>query len=430
MFDLAALPLPSLPISTAGIALENAGNAGEPGETAQGGGFEAMLARQSAQPLAPVPASGPAPASPAIVPASGKILPEAAAPVAAVAASFVQAGFQNGKVTTATEDERPDAVKAEAALPDQAMIAAIFAAPQRLSPAVKAEQPETRVMRTANAAFPREVAHSAKTAEPVTSAQPHPATFAATVAIAQAATIELAPTEPQAVLAHASETAQKSAPAMAAGAAPHPAMAAPSGAPNEMAASAKPTAPTPAAPPAIDDEADAPPPIDTADELIAPVLHRTAEAAPQPDAAPVSRASHRPERIDFATLVDTLNRAREEAEPNTVRVSVAHADFGRVSMRFEQDDTGMSVAMSSPDPGFARAVTVSGEAAAASTGSETPRDQNPQPQTRGGSNATGEGSRQQQQHSGRADTAERPAAQLRDTLRRDDDTTAPGGIFA
>ncbi|MES2300538.1 MAG: hypothetical protein V4521_00420 [Pseudomonadota bacterium] len=430
MFDLAALPLPSLPISTAGIALENAGNAGEPGETAQGGGFEAMLALQSAQPFAPVPTSGPAPTRPAIVPANGNILPETAVPVSAVAASFVQTGFRNGEVTTAPEDERPDVVKAEATLPDQAMIAAILAAPQRLSPAVKAEQPETRVMRTANAAFPREVAHSAKTAEPVTSAQPHPATFAATVAIAQSATIELAPDEPPVGVSHAPETAQKSAPAMAAGAVTHPALAAPKGAHNEMAASAKPTAPTPAAPPVTDDEADAPPPIDTADDLIAPVLHRTAEAAPQPDAAPVSRASHRPERIDFATLVDTLNRAREEAEPNTVRVSVAHADFGRVSMRFEQDDTGMSVAMSSADPGFARAVTASGEAAAASTGSETPRDQNSQPQARGSGNSSGEGTRQQQQHSGRAETAERPAAQLRDTLRRDDQTAAPDGIFA
>lgn len=424
MFDLAALPLPSLPISAIGITPESAGNAVDPGELAQGGAFEAMLALQSAQPLAPVAASRPVPASPAIVPASGKILPEAAVPVAAVAANFIQAGFQNGEATTAAEDERPYAVKAEAALPDQAMIAAIFAAPQWLGPKTKAEQPETRADRTAsNAATPIPM-RPAEAATPVANGQPNPVAFAATIAIAQSASIELAPPAPQDFRAKAPEAAPKGAPKSA------PTMAAQNGAIKEAGASAKPAASAASAPSFADDDTDSALLLDTADDLIAPVLHRTAEAGPQQDAAPVLRASHRPERIDFATLVDTLNRAREEAEPNAMRVSVAHADFGRVSMRFEQDDTGMSVAMSSADPGFARAITASNEAAAASSNSETPRDQNLQAQARGSSNAPGDGARHQQQHSPRAETAERPAAQLRDTLRRDDDTATPGGIFA
>ena len=39
-----------------------------------------------------------------------------------------------------------------------------------------------------------------------------------------------------------------------------------------------------------------------------------------------------------------------------VAVSLAHADFGRVSLRFRDDGDALSVSMSSADPGFARAV--------------------------------------------------------------------------
>ncbi|WP_157083277.1 hypothetical protein [Novosphingobium lentum] len=68
--------------------------------------------------------------------------------------------------------------------------------------------------------------------------------------------------------------------------------------------------------------------------------------------------------VDFATLVDAIDRARAHAAPHSVSVSLAHAEFGAVSLRFRHDDDGLSVAMASADPGFARAVAASSPTAA------------------------------------------------------------------
>jgi len=59
---------------------------------------------------------------------------------------------------------------------------------------------------------------------------------------------------------------------------------------------------------------------------------------------------------DFAALVDQLVAAREFATPTPVHASVNHAEFGQVSLKFEHGDQGLSVAVSSADPDFARAV--------------------------------------------------------------------------
>lgn len=58
---------------------------------------------------------------------------------------------------------------------------------------------------------------------------------------------------------------------------------------------------------------------------------------------------------EFAALIDRLTAAREAAVPQGVAITVAHQDFGPVRLRFRSEDSGLSVAMSSPDPGFARA---------------------------------------------------------------------------
>lgn len=80
-------------------------------------------------------------------------------------------------------------------------------------------------------------------------------------------------------------------------------------------------------------------------------------------AAPTSAvATPRVERIDFATLVDSIARARDEAAGDAVKVAVAHAEFGKVSLSFEPAGDGLSVAMASSDPGFARAVAAAGQA--------------------------------------------------------------------
>jgi hypothetical protein len=88
------------------------------------------------------------------------------------------------------------------------------------------------------------------------------------------------------------------------------------------------------------------------------ILATPAIAAPAPVETPT----------DFATLVDSIARARSEsgdAAANPVGVTLSHSDFGRVSMQFTPHEQGLSVTMRSADPGFAPAVA----AAAASSGS-------------------------------------------------------------
>ncbi|MFC3175353.1 hypothetical protein ACFOD9_13920 [Novosphingobium bradum] len=72
---------------------------------------------------------------------------------------------------------------------------------------------------------------------------------------------------------------------------------------------------------------------------------------------------------DFGAVVDRLMAAREAARADspaqTVALNLRHAEFGEVSVRFEQRADGLSVALASPDPDFARAV----QAAAPSAGS-------------------------------------------------------------
>jgi hypothetical protein len=62
---------------------------------------------------------------------------------------------------------------------------------------------------------------------------------------------------------------------------------------------------------------------------------------------------------DFASLVDRLVEARSaafsDAGPQMVGAAVNHAEFGKVSLDFQQDGAQLSVSMTSADPGFARA---------------------------------------------------------------------------
>lgn len=58
---------------------------------------------------------------------------------------------------------------------------------------------------------------------------------------------------------------------------------------------------------------------------------------------------------DFAALIDRLSAAREGAGPAAVSVTVAHQDFGPVRLHFRPEEAGLSVALTSADPEFARA---------------------------------------------------------------------------
>lgn len=432
MFDPAAISLtPALKpgtIAANAVMLENAATSGDAAEPVQTGGFEALLALQSAQAQIALPSNRMPPqtaatvtlptlAQPMAQPTTGNSLPDAAMPLAAFAGDMAETPDDHGAV---------DEMAAFPLIADPAVIASIFAAPDRLAVApVESAQPGVSSATAPDITpKPEPIAQN-----PAPAAKPELATNAAVIALAQAAVIELEPaTKP--VLPQ--ETAASIAPAatVATQLQARPAPAARAGAKAQDPAIEPQIAAMPVeAGKDIADQAALP---ELPEEMASPVSARAADAAPAQDAAPAARAEPRAERVDFATLVETLNRAREEASPGTVRVSLSHADFGRVSMRFEQDDKGLSVAMSSADPGFARAVTASNEAASTATSTDTPRGQSSQANTgnsaQGDGRAQGEGNRQPQGQ--RADTPERPAAQLRDTLRRKDEAGSSGGIFA
>jgi hypothetical protein len=99
------------------------------------------------------------------------------------------------------------------------------------------------------------------------------------------------------------------------------------------------------------------------------ILPAMAGALPaEPASTTPSVAAIRP--LDFAALVDRLSQAREAAGPQSVSLAVNHGEFGKVSLRFHHDDTGLSVAMTSPDPDFARAVSAAIPPERAATGEQ------------------------------------------------------------
>jgi hypothetical protein len=101
--------------------------------------------------------------------------------------------------------------------------------------------------------------------------------------------------------------------------------------------------------------------VDAEPDETAPFTPSLAPSAPlianSPAPAAARGAAPAGERIDFAALVDSVARAREAgAGAQGVSASVTHAEFGKVSLRFQSEDAGLSVSMMSPDPGFAPAV--------------------------------------------------------------------------
>lgn len=437
MFDPAAISLSSAgnpaAIASNAVMLENAGVTGDPAETPQAGGFEALLALQSAQTQTPLPSgiiatrlAAKAAAAAAAQTATGNILPDAAISLAA---------FAGGVAGTPGEpDEAGVAAKLEF-MADPALLASIFAAPERLAfettnkPQAASANVVTQALalpQPAPAQIMQDLAMAANVEPAANPAGAQPAVMAA-VAMAKAAVIELEPGAAPVLPADAAENvpspvnvaanlqARGAIPAIAAG--------------QTHVAAIEPPAATPVpAPSKMVPEQSVTPELMT--DIASPVMVRNADVAPLPEPAAPVRADPRAERVDFATLVETLNRAREDASPNTVRVSLAHADFGRVSMRFEQNDKGMTVAMNSADPGFARAVAASNEAASTATSSDNQRGQSSQANTNTGAGAQGENNRQPQSQRTGTGTPDRPAAQLRDTARREDEPDTSGGIFA
>lgn len=144
---------------------------------------------------------------------------------------------------------------------------------------------------------------------------------------------------------------------------------------------------------------------------------------------------------DFATLMGRLAQAREAGDPHLVRTSLAHGEFGRVSLQFRHDDAGMAVTMASADPDFTRSVQAAAAASLAGGNAGTgdqPRGDTSQSQTAaqgGPGNGNGAGAQNQQ---GRADQAGRNVQREAETAsrsqnpeasspRRSRDGTRPGG---
>lgn len=105
---------------------------------------------------------------------------------------------------------------------------------------------------------------------------------------------------------------------------------------------------------------------------------------------PLRAEAAAPTRVDFATLVDTIARAREQAAPQSptvpVAVSLAHADFGPVALRFRHDGDALAVTMSSADPGFVPAVAAASVAdAGARSGQQQQQPADAQPRQHYGS---------------------------------------------
>ena len=71
---------------------------------------------------------------------------------------------------------------------------------------------------------------------------------------------------------------------------------------------------------------------------------------------PTQLTSPRPH--DFAAVVDRLVAAREAVQPQAATLTVAHAEFGPVELRFRHEERGLAVALTSADPDFARAAAV------------------------------------------------------------------------
>lgn len=92
-------------------------------------------------------------------------------------------------------------------------------------------------------------------------------------------------------------------------------------------------------------------------EVASPQVASTAPAAVLSASTPAT-GSEAPR--DFAQLIDRLAEAREAFRsaqaPQSVVAAIAHAEFGQVQLRFEQDGGALSVSLASPDPEFARAV--------------------------------------------------------------------------
>ena len=120
-------------------------------------------------------------------------------------------------------------------------------------------------------------------------------------------------------------------------------------------------------------------------------------------------------------------------QPQSVTMAVRHAEFGAVQLRFQQDASGLSVAMASADPDFARAVSAAVPPVQAASASDTATFNSGARSDQGSASADGSAQSRSGQQAPRDDRAAAranpsPAANRGPTGAEPD--TARTGIFA
>jgi len=116
-------------------------------------------------------------------------------------------------------------------------------------------------------------------------------------------------------------------------------------------------------------------------------------------------------------------------------LAVRHAEFGPVSLHFQQDGAGLSVAMTSPDPDFARAVSaaVPVERSGAGGGDNAASQQRSAANTNAGSESHTDTNSQRSGESGSGESGSRQqpgTARSNPPVRGNSDDQTRNGIFA
>ena len=158
-----------------------------------------------------------------------------------------------------------------------------------------------------------------------------------------------------------------------------------------------------------------------------------ATGAPLPQttlAAPAFTAS--PRQLDFAALVDRLVAAREAVQPPGALLTVAHAEFGPVELRFRHDERGLAVSLASADPDFARVAAAAPPpqlpSSIAQSGAAEPGQAGGRGDSQAATNGSASSNPRGQQSDRRGDTAPQSNRHQRSAA---DDAAAPrSGIFA
>lgn len=179
---------------------------------------------------------------------------------------------------------------------------------------------------------------------------------------------------------------------------------------------------------------------DAATLLASPINADAAMQAPTATSAlPQSTRPH-----DFAALMDRLITARDAAQtglPQSVQVAVNHAEFGQISLNFQQDKAGLAVSVGNADPDFARAVQAAIPAVAAAAATDSSRDSGQREGNQGSgsqhafargdaSAASGDSGQRGQRNNQTTRSDEAAPANNRSPMVREDATPRQRGIFA